>query len=101
MKTKNEDKSRKDTVTPITKISSKVVSQFYVKMKFVAPNAEKRMKNECFDEETILLIHSIPSKVTEDTRLAIFEFKITLYTPLIPPCPEMHLSRVNSAISLH
>ena len=40
--------------------SCKLVTHFYVKMKFVAPAAEKRMKNAGFDEETIRLIYSIP-----------------------------------------
>lgn len=77
MKTKNEDKLTKDTVTPLNKISCKLASQFYGKMKFVAPTAEKRIKNAGFDEETTRLIYSIPFKVTKDTRLAIFQFKIT------------------------
>ena len=58
-------------------MSCKLASQLYVKMKFVAPIAEKRIKNAGFGEETIRLIYSIPFKVTKDTRLAIFQFKIT------------------------
>ena len=60
----------------IDKISCKSASQMYVKMEFETPTAEKRMKNAGLSEETINHIYSIPFKVTKDTRLAIFQFKI-------------------------
>ena len=60
----------------IDKISCKSASQIYVKVEFETLTAEKRMKNAGLSEETIHYIHSIPFKVTKDTRLAIFQFKI-------------------------
>ena len=48
LKTKNEDKLTKDTVTPLNKICCKLASQFDLKMKFEAPTAEKRMNEKCW-----------------------------------------------------
>ena len=100
LKTKNEDKLTKDTVTPLNKISCKLASQFYGKMKFVAPTAEKGIKNAGFDEETTRLIYSIPFRVTKDTRLFNSRLHITS-CPLLKmlPCSEICFSQANSAIS--
>ena len=54
----------------------KSASQMFVNLKFETPTAEKRMRQANFDSETIQTIYSIPFKVTEDTRIAIFQFKI-------------------------
>ena len=48
----------------------------FVQKKFERPTAERRMKQANFDKESIRLTYSIPFKVTEDIRLAIFQFKI-------------------------
>ena len=60
----------------LDKLSCKSASQMFVKLKFETPTAEKRMKQANFDAETIRTTYSIPFKVTKDTRLAIFQFKI-------------------------
>ena len=57
------------------------------------------MKNAGLSEETICHIYSIPFKVTKDTRLAIFQFKIihilptnaTLFRDLIISSKQCHL----------
>ena len=64
------------TKLSLNKISCKVASQMFVKMKFEKPTAEKRMTQANFDEETIRLTYSIPFKVTKDIRLTILQFKI-------------------------
>ena len=84
---------------PIDKISCKSASQMYVKIEFETPTAKKRMKNAGLSEETICHIYSIPFKVTKDTRLAIFQFKIihilptnaTLFRDLIISSKQCHL----------
>ena len=64
------------TKLSLNKISCKVASQMFVKMKSEKPTAEKRMTQANFDEETIRLTYSIPFKVTKDIRLTILQFKI-------------------------
>ena len=61
---------------PLNKLSCKSATRFFVKKKFVTPTAEKRMVKANLNEKTIQLIYSLPFKVTKDTRLAIFQFKI-------------------------
>ena len=48
----------------------------FVKLKFETPTAEKRMKQADFDTDTIQTTCSIPFKVTKDTKVTIFQFKI-------------------------
>ena len=60
----------------LNKLSCKSASQMFVKLKFETPTAEKRMKQAHFDSGTIRITYCIPFKVTKDTRLAIFQFKI-------------------------
>ena len=58
------------------KLSCESATRFFVKNKFVMPTAETRMVKSSLNEKTIQLIYSLPFKVTKDTRLAIFQFKI-------------------------
>ena len=58
------------------KVTNQIATQFFVKNKFVTPTAEKRMVKANLNEKTMQLIYSLPFKVTKDTRLAMFQFKI-------------------------
>ena len=60
----------------LNKLPCKSATRFFVKNKFVMPTAEKSMIKANLNEKTIQLIYSLPFKVTKDTRLAIFQFKI-------------------------
>ena len=71
------DKGKYKEKISLNKLSCKLATQFLVKNKFVTPTAEKRMVKANLDDKTIQLIYSLPFKVTKDTRLAIFQFKIT------------------------
>ena len=59
---------------PLDQISCKLATKVLVKNKFVAPTAERRMRNANLNEVTIQRIYSLPFKLTKDTRLSIFQF---------------------------
>ena len=72
----------------LDQIYCKLATKYLVKNKFVAPTAERRMRNANLDEVTIQRIYSLPFKVTKDTRLSIFQFKIVHH--ILPTNATLH-----------
>ena len=82
------EKSADQDKIPLDQISCKLATKFLVKNKFVAPAAERRMRNANLNEVTIQRIYSLPFKVTKDTRLSIFQFKIVHH--ILPTNATLH-----------
>jgi len=82
------EKSVDQDKIPLDQISCKFATKFLVKNKFVAPTAERRMRNANLDEVTIQRLYSLPFKVTKDARLSIFQFKIVHH--ILPTNATLH-----------
>ena len=93
---------------PLHQLSCKLTTKFLVKNKFVIPTAERRMRKANLNEVTIQRIFSLPFKVTKDTKLSIFQYKIihhilptnaTLYRDSLKEHDKCHLCKEKETLT--
>jgi len=79
---RNRIKQNNSTIIPekppnnLTKMTVKIIRQFFSKIEFEHPTNEPLILNEGFTQKDLNAIYSLPFSVTKEIKLSVFQFKI-------------------------
>ena len=89
-----------NTPMVIKAITSKKARNILIQRKFVEPLASLRLYRQGVDSSKLSAIYMLPFKITKDTKLSIFQYKI-IYN-ILPHGVLLHkLKIVNSPLCIH
>ena len=96
----NNQDVEQNTTMAINSITSKKARNILIQRKFVEPLASLRLCRQGVDSSKLSAIYMLPFKITKETKLSIFQYKII--QNILPQGALLHKMKiVNSPLCIH